>query len=100
MSDWQRTIKLGDVWDSEDIQLIARTAADRLEALEPFTSNPSIDTTKKTLVARLRKLADNPKTTPRQFDRVWEAVYDWADTPLDQNFGGKRVCFISLWEKP
>lgn len=28
------------------------------------------------------------------FDNALEALYDWADTPLDNHFGGKKMCWI------
>ena len=100
MADWQRKIRMGDVWKSEDVPLIAKTAADRLEALSPFTDRPGIDHIKKLLVTSLRKVADSKNPTFEKFNSVWNRVYGWADISLDDKFAGKKVCWIDLWEKP
>ena len=100
MADWQRHVQMGDVWDTEDIPLLAKTAADRLEALEPFTLNPGIEKIKKSLVERLRKLAKNPKATAYLFDHLWSDVYDWGDISLDGKWNGRKVCFIDIWTRP
>ena len=93
MANWQRTLDVRDVWDSEDVSLIARTAADRLEALKPFTEY-NVEDTRLNLVEELRALAEDPDATTQDFDYVWDAVYDWGDTNLDDNLHGKKVCWI------
>lgn len=97
MANWQRTLKMRDVWDSEDIRLIARTAADRLENLTPFESGSDVEETRLDLVADLRGLANDPGTTTRDFDSAWAGVYDWGDTSLDTNWNGKKVCWIQTF---
>ena len=95
MADWQRRLDMKDVWESGDIPLIARTAADRLEALAPFGSY--LDDEKLDLVDELRGLADDSEATIGDFNNVWDRVYDWADTPLDSRFNGKKVCWIATF---
>jgi hypothetical protein len=85
-----------DVWDSGDIPLVARTAADRLEVLAPFGGN-YLDDEKLDLVDELRALAEDEGATTSDFDNVWGRVYDWADTPLDSSFGGKKVCWVATF---
>ena len=99
MTDWQRKIQLGDVWESGDVQLIAKTTADRLETLQPLTF-PVLEKRKKVLIKRLRRLENSPAATPKDFDVVWEQLYDWADAPLDERWNGKKVCWIDLWSSP
>lgn len=100
MSDWQRTIKMGDVWDSDNIKLIAKTAADRLEVLAPF-SNPAINAWKAVLVHDLRHLSVLENPSAKDFDNIWDSVYNWGDTTLSGDFPNqKKVCWINVWEKP
>lgn len=98
MAQWQRTLNVTDVWESEDIPLIARTAADRLEKLLPFTEEfYFIENKRLELVDELRALAEDPEADARDFDYIWQEVYDWADTPLDEKWNGKKVCWIKTF---
>lgn len=97
MANWQRTLDIKDVWDSEDIPLIARTAADRLEALKPLLGHPYLEEKRLELVEELRDLADGSDANAFDFDYVWAGVYDWADTSLDGKWNGKKVCWVKTF---
>lgn len=93
MAQWQRTLYMADVWDSCDIPLVAREATKRLEALAPF-SDEDVEFEKQDLIDELRSLAEDPLADNHDFDEVWARVYDWADTPLDNEWNGKKVCWV------
>jgi hypothetical protein len=97
MANWQRTLDVSDVWDDGDIPTIAKLAADRLEKIDPFPEGSDEEETRLDLIEELREVADDPEASPRDFDYVWEHVYDWADTSLDGNWNGKKVCWIKTF---
>ena len=97
MADWQRKINIKDVWGSEDIHLIARTAADRLEALRPF-NDKYFDDERDELVYDLRGIANDPAATKDDFNEVWAHVYDWGDTLFDSSaWPHKKLCWIGTF---
>jgi hypothetical protein len=98
MAQWQRTLDVKDVWESEDIHLIAQTAADRLQALTPLTDEFYwLEDKRLELIDELRALAEDENADTRDFDYVWNDLYDWADTPLDENWNGKKVCWVKTF---
>jgi hypothetical protein len=98
MAQWQRTLNIKDVWESEDIQLIAQTAADRLQALTPLTDEFYwLEDKRLELVDELRGLANDSTADAEDFDEIWVEVYAWADTPLDTKWNGKKVCWVKTF---
>ena len=97
MANWMRTLDMRDVWASDDIPKIARTAAKRLKKLLPFVGEPEIENQKEDLILGLEDLASDPTATARDFDYIWNDVYDWADASLDGNWNGKKVCWIKMF---
>ena len=84
------------MWESEDIHLIAQTASERLAMILPLLDE-HIEERRLELVDELQDLANDPDADARDFDYVWNDLYDWADTPLDANWNGKKVCWIKMF---
>ena len=97
MANWQRHMTVADVWDSNDVHLIASVAAERLSELEPFTDYPYIEDMRQELVLDLQAIADDPDTDVRDFDYIWSKLYDWGDIALDRDFNGRKVCWIATF---
>jgi len=100
MASWQRKILLGDVWESDNIQLISRTIADRLAALPRIWGFDRVEQERERLVSEFSILVDDADATTYDFDVAMEELYDWGDTSLDDKLNGKKVCWISTMEKP
>lgn len=96
MANWQRTLDVKDVWESDDISLIAKTAADKLRQLAPF-SEKSVEEERLFLADKLELLSKDTDITPYDFDLIWREVYDWGDTSMDSNWNGKKVCWIKTF---
>ena len=97
MANWQRHMSVEDVWETNDIHLIARTAADRLEQVAPFEDYPFIEDQRLELVEELRGLAADEDATISDFDELWNRVYDWGDISLDGTWNGRKVCWIATF---
>ena len=91
MAQWQRKIDLKDVWDSKDVPLIAKTLSTRLRALEPL-GDDRLDWTREELADQFEDIE-----AVDEFDAVMSELYDWADTKLDHNWNGKKVCWIATF---
>jgi hypothetical protein len=96
MANWQRTLRLKDVWtrsDDDPIQDLARTVAERLRALTPFGDH-DLDEERLDIAAAFEDLANDENTDEDDFDRVMSWLYDWADISLDGNWNGRKVCWV------
>ena len=102
MANWQRYLNVSDVWDSNDVKLVARVAAERLSTLLPLDDYPFIEDERIAIVEELNEIADSPSPSVIWFDEVWTRLYDWADTSLDggvyRGMDTKTVCWISTQE--
>ncbi len=96
MTQWQRRLPLKDVWDSKDVPLIANTIAERLKALADF-GDSGLDEQKVELAEEFAHLASDPLADADEFDDLMEQLYDWADTKLDDNWNGKKVCWVATF---
>lgn len=94
MAKWQRTLNLLPEWeraknDEITVTELGRVTADRLSALRPFGIE-YLDTQREELAEQFRDVRD-----VADFDYAMSELYDWADTPLDNNpFGGLKVCWV------
>lgn len=95
MAQWVQTLDLKDVWQSGDFRLIARTAAERLRLLTQTPTDGYLDEERLEFAEEFEDLADDPDADVRYFDDVLSRVYDWADTPLDAKWGGKKLCWVT-----
>jgi len=95
MANWQRKLHLKDVWESEDVQLIAKTAAKRLKELKPFGGDDSyLDDEKDDIADEFEGLSEDESADTNDFDSVTASLYDWADTPMDSNWPPKKACWV------
>jgi hypothetical protein len=72
---------------------LAATIAGRLRELRPF-SDENIDETRINLAEEFEWLSGDPETDTEDFDALMDALYDWGDIRLDDNWNGKKVCWI------
>lgn len=96
MANWQRTLPLKDVWPTEDVHVIASAIADRLPKLKPL-GDWHLDEERDDIADEFKSLADDPTAHADDFNCVLERLYDWADTKLDGNWNGKKVCWVQTF---
>ena len=94
MAQWQRKLDLTDVWESEDIPLIARTAAKRLKLMLPLPDE-NLDYEREEFIDEFEALSEDPDADTSDFDDVLRRLYDWGDISLDGKFNGKKVCWVA-----
>lgn len=98
MADWQRVLQLKPEWEQAangdiPIQSLAEAIATRLAKLKPFDDD-RINEERDDLVAEFNALAAYEDATADDFDDIMSRLYDWADTPLDSSWNGKKVCWV------
>ncbi|MFL6709257.1 MAG: hypothetical protein ACJ8HI_13725 [Massilia sp.] len=97
MADWQRTLPLKDVWPSRDPRIIAAVIAERLSKLAPLAVD-HVDEERDEIVDEFQSIAADPNASTEDFDDVLCRLYDWADTPLDDDkWNGKKVCWVQTF---
>jgi hypothetical protein len=110
MADWQTKLILTDIWDKSSNET-AETGmvpdwfvTELIKRLETL-----LEEIKKNTDIKIRSMAEDLEEiiieitcmkSPEGIDKddfkaVWDNLYDWADTPLDRNFGGKKMCWIA-----
>lgn len=100
MAKWQRKIYLQPHWHQASeheisIQELAGVVAKKLRGIVPFKVE-DIESKRLDLVAEFEWLAKSPDSDREDFDFWMEELYDWGDTRLDNEWNGKKVCWIDI----
>jgi len=92
MSRWLNRLELIDIWKKYRADKIAiaeagKEVAKRIRKLKCFEAEKET----------LEDIACDFECveTVEDFDSVLNDLYDWGDTPLDNRFGGKKLCWIA-----
>jgi hypothetical protein len=101
MTDWQRTLDVSDVWDQVSdgeisVPAFAGMVATRLKRLKPFADH-IVENEKLELVDQFESMSEDSTSDFDDFDLVWNELYEWGDTSLDNRFNGKKVCWIKIF---
>ena len=103
MAEWQRTLDLSDIWEQAKNRSIsawefAKIVGDRLEKIKPFAETNEVNTranmTLEDVVDSFAGFAQDKIEDWDELDYVLRELYDWGDISLDNQFGGKKVCWI------
>ena len=103
MANWQRTLDISESWNKEDsvsltgIQTLAKEIATKLTNLATFT-NEEIELEKEDIIDAFNDLSKDKEANLCSFNSLMDELYNWADTPLDNKLGGKKVCWIKTFE--
>lgn len=98
MANWQRKVKLNPEWgrakDGEvTINELAGVIAARLKALVPF-GDDDLDNERDEIVEELESLAADQSAAISDIDDIMDRLFDWGDSSLDDNWNGKKACWI------
>lgn len=101
MATWQRTLDLKNAWECRkngnlSIGDLCNIVAKKLKSFRNF-KNENIDSEKEDIIEEFECLGESENPNANEFDEILAALYDWADTSLDDKFGGKKVCWISTF---
>ena len=100
MANWQRRVRLNPEWDKArdgeiTYQQLAVVIAKRLRALRPFKAEfDNLNEELAEIADEFEWLGTNAGTAAKDTDGVMHSLYDWGDQRLDDNWNGKKVCWI------
>lgn len=102
MANWQRKVDFSAYAEKYNknelsIQEFAKIVAEKLKTLRKF-EDEYIDSQLKKIIWSFEGLADDEECMDEEsaFNYLWEDLYNWGDIPLDDKFGGKKVCWIQM----
>jgi hypothetical protein len=101
MAQWQRKLKLKDVWNQVNegrmtVQELAGVVVQRLGELEDF-GDEYVDDRKQEVLEMFESVAQIHDADVDDFDCAMENLYDWADMRLDNRWNGKAVCWVETF---
>ena len=101
MSNWQRTLDLSSAWERRDngtlsLNDLCGIMVKKLKKLRDF-KDEDLDSEKEDIIEEFEYLGKSEDPNVKEFDEILAVLYDWADTPLDDKFGGKKVCWIKTF---
>lgn len=104
MSKWIRRLEIADEWEKASdgeisVSALARVIAEKLKALRPLKGFDDADEERRDLAEQFADAATDTDLSKSEFDDLMSDLYDWADTPLDDNFAGKKACWINTLDK-
>jgi len=101
MANWINKLDLSDVWDKVNdyeisVQELAGTIAKRLSNINKGLDEDLI-WLRDNLVDEFEGMAEDEEAEQVDFNYAMKDLYDWADTPLDSNWPGKKVCWVATY---
>lgn len=102
MAQWQNKLDLTDIWDSVDegkmtIQELSAEVAKRLKALSLTDIDDDLKDERDEIVDEFIGVAEDDCADLQDFNNVMFSLYEWADTPLDNKFNGKKICWVATF---
>jgi len=103
MANWQMNIELNDFWHKYpgelSLQQVAQKLIERLNSVKPEVAKrfPDYLDEFSECIEDLEPFAEDPDMDIDSFDYALEALYDWADIKLDDEWNGKKLCWINTF---
>lgn len=104
MSNWQMRIDLSDFWhkypDELTLHDISKKLVAKLKLAHPEVKKrfPRYSKSFITIIKEFELFANGEVTlnsNVEEFNQILDRLYDWADTSLDNEVGGKKLCWIN-----
>ena len=102
MSDWRRKVDFSAYTEKYNggelsIQEFAKIVAEKLKTLRKF-EDEYINNQLEEIIWSFEDLADDEECMNEEntFNYLLVDLYKWGDTPLDDKFDGKKVCWIQM----
>lgn len=100
MANWQRTVRLNPEWDQAKdgeitCQQLAKSISAKLRMIQPFKSElEEVTDSLAEIIDHFDALAEDGSAGIREIDCAMQELYDWGDMRIDDNWNGKKVCWI------
>ena len=95
MANWVRTLDIAYAWkQAKNEEITLTTLADIIAGkLKEFHLEGDFEL--QGIIDDFEILASDPEVDFASFNEVMDDLYNWADTPLDNEWNGKKNCWIS-----
>lgn len=98
MAQWQRMLNIKQEWEDAKrnaitIQQLAQIISDKLSKIPDF-KDEDINDQRDDLACDFQRFSEGESADKNEFDDLMEHLYDWADTPIDDKFNGKKTCWV------
>jgi len=98
MSHWTHKLDIRDAWkkaeDDDDFKALSKVIVEKLEKID---FGPDLNYERDGIVEAFKDLIDDVAATVGEFDSLLSELYDFGDTPLDNNWPQKRVLWIETF---
>ena len=115
MSAWQFNLNAKDFYHKYDngkddelsLQELAAKMAESIKALleeirakkgmkaSIYQFSDMADELENNVLPLFEEIAESEDMDVDDFDNAMSDLYDWADTPLDENFAGAKMCWVA-----
>lgn len=103
MDKWIRSLEIAQEWHAAEMgdmtyEALAGAIANKLSAMPEFRHDADIEQERQELIERFDEAAEYTDLSQDEFNDLMSELYDWADTSLDGQFNGKKVCWINTFD--
>ena len=97
MAQWVRRLNIKDAWKQaqEDEITSIDLAKVIVEKLKRF--NLEDDWELQDIITEFESFIEDNEDDDSWFNSIFNSLYDWADTPLDNEWNGKKNCWIETF---
>lgn len=119
MADWQFKLEFKEFWQDDEIALFdksqkvvdgikallsdirkqADSISDHFKAFKQLKESymDMADELENDILPMFEALVETESEDVEDFDYALEALYEWADTSLDNKWGGKKMCWVNTF---
>jgi len=102
MARWQRRLEIAEDWKAAQektisTQELAKRLSVKLTALRPITDDEYLEEQRLEMAENFKAFGEGSEGSVDEFDCMMSELYDWADTPLDDQFGGNKLCWVATF---
>lgn len=99
MANWKYTLDVKAAWEKVEKDELApqEFAGIARDKLKPIAEKEPQDAMLKRLISALDAFSNDLNADTDEFDRLWNDVYNWADTQTAQTWPPSRLCWVKTF---
>ena len=103
MANWQLKLDIAEFYhkypDELSLQEVAKKVSNAMKELEPTVKLRfrNMQSDFENIIDSFDELSNDEQAEVNQFDSIMDDLYDWGDTALDNDFAGKKLCWINTF---
>jgi hypothetical protein len=97
MANWVHRINLKQAWakadEDENFRALSKVVIDKLKMID---FGPDYNYDRDEIINEFQYLIDDEESNINDFNSLWNTFYDFADTPLDNKWNGKKLLWVEI----